>query len=550
MIKILIGFFLLLSPFITYAQSININWDQTYGGNSRDWNTNAVVDGSANIFIIGDSQTDLNGDKTVGLCNVQPDHSDIWLIKSDSSGNILWQKNYGAESNESHPELILLNNPAGEMIFTCFTTSDIACDKSEANRDTVPLLSADYWIVKLDSSGNIIWEKTIGGDNFDDYNKVALLSNGNIIIAGESNSPVGYDKTVPNYSISNDIWVVVLDQNGNKLSDHVFGGDGGEFLSAIIPDNNGGYLLAGSTNSGISGDVSEASQGNFDFWMIRVDDQGNKIWDKRFGGSAPDLCNHASVTNDGGYILAGYTVSPQSGDVSEAPKGTQDYWIVRTDDSGNKIWDKRFGGSGGSFGTHIINDAQGNFWLSGYTNSIATNDVSENSYGGSDFWHLKIDASGNKILDKRFGGTGNDFSNGISLINDSTLLLFGYSDSGSSSVKTAASKGWFDYWMIKLTVSDTSTGIQTPSGALVEFSLSPNPATENIFITYASDYSDLGVIQITDVSGRIVLHSEIQFKSGNDKRLVDISQLKTGVYVVMLQTGSGAAFRKLIKSEP
>jgi hypothetical protein len=542
--------FLILSIFSALeisAQPIILNWDKTYGGNSRDWNTQIINNGNGHVFMIGDSQTDVDGDKTTPLCNIQPDHSDIWLIKSDVDGNIIWQRNYGAENNETAPKLLLLSNAAGEMIFTCYSNSDIACDKTGDNRDTVPLLSSDYWIVKLDSNGVIIWEKTIGGENFDELNKIAVLSNGNLVIAGESISPVGYDKSVPNYSISKDIWVVILDPNGNKISDHIFGGDGGEFISSILPDNNGGYLITGSTNSGISGDVSQTSQGNFDFWMIKVDNQGNKVWDKRFGGAAPDICNHASVTNDGGYILAGYTVSPQGGDVSQTPRGLQDYWVVRTNSSGIKVWDKRFGGSGGSFGTHVAADVQGAFWLTGYTNSTATNDVSENSYGGTDYWHVKLDAGGNKLLDKRFGGSGNDFGTGISILNDTTFMAFGYSDTGSSAVKTAISKGWFDYWVVKFTEPDTTSGIFENAYSLTDFSISPNPANQVFQLQFNSNQNDESEITVADISGRILMKQNIMIVSGINKISTDISMIAQGVYIVNLSNNSHKLSTVLIK---
>jgi hypothetical protein len=529
-------FFIALTalPFITPAQIYNYLWDRTYGGDARDWNCQVTIDPSGNIFIAGDSQTDINGDKTVPLCNVQPDHSDIWILKTGLSGNIIWQKNYGGEGYETNPKLILLNNPAKEMIFTCFTTSDVACDKSEPNRDTIPLLSADYWVVKLDSNGVILWEKTIGGDNFDDYNHIAQLSNGNILIAGESNSPVGYDKSVPNYSISNDFWVVVVDASGNIISDHVFGGDGGEFLSAIIPDNSGGYLLAGSTNSDVSGDVSEPTQGNFDFWMIKVDALGNKVWDKRFGGSGPDRCNHASMTSDGGYLLTGFTVSPADGDVSQSPKGLQDYWVVKTDAGGNKLWDKRFGGTGGSFGTFGIDDGNGEYWITGYTNSALSADVSQNSYGSSDYWVLKTNNAGDKLFDKRFGGSGNDFATGISILNDSTYLAFGYSDSGSSPVKTATSKGLFDYWIVGFELKDSLTSLQENIQPISVTGLYPIPAKTEIHCNFNLLEDAVVEFSITDMQGKQVKYQSDKFVAGKNNQLLDLKGLSNGMYQISI----------------
>lgn len=541
--------FLVLLFFIVQpakSQPLNLLWEKTYGGSSREWN-NMVMTGSAGaLFLIGDSQTNINGDKTVPLCSIQLSHSDIWLLKLDSSGNILWQKNYGSDDDERSPRLALLNGSAGDMIFTCYSNSNIGCDKTESNRDTIAPLSADFWVVKLDAAGNIIWERTLGGDNFDDYNVIAELSNSNLAVAGESNSPVGYDKTVPNYTISNDFWALLMDNNGNTLSDHVFGGDGGEFLASIVPDQSGGFLLTGSTNSDVSGDVSEPGQGNYDFWMIKVDPQGNKVWDKRYGGTGPDQCKHAVATPDGGYLLTGFTVSPQGGDVTEAPKGLQDYWVVKTDSLGVKQWDRRFGSTLGSFGSYGTPDGFGNYWIAGYTSGADTLDVSEPSYGGSDYWVLLIDSLGNKIRDKRFGGNNNDFATGVSVLNDTTFLAFGYSDSGSSAIKQSVSKGWLDYWLVKFSIPDTSTSVPTVDTHELQFELFPNPAGEEVNLMIYSQYGETCKLEISDLAGRLILSETMLLTHGTNHRKMNLQHLSTGNYIISLMGNNHINHKKII----
>ncbi len=115
----------------------------------------------------------------------------------------------------------------------------------------------------------------MGGDNFDDYPQITQLPSGEFLISGESNSLVGYDKSVPNYTIGHDLWTVLLDASGNKIWDNVLGGDGAEYLASILPDTDGTFLLAGSTASDVSGNISQPGQGNLDFWIIKVDN--NKI---------------------------------------------------------------------------------------------------------------------------------------------------------------------------------------------------------------------------------------------------------------------------------
>ncbi len=541
-------FFLFSVLYSLTAQNYNFIWDKTYGGSSRDWNCSVIKNDNSSYFLIGDSETNIDGDKTVPLCNSQPDHSDIWLIKCDINGNILWQKNYGGESDERSPQLVLLNNPLKQMLFGCYSTSDIACEKTEANRDTVPLISADYWIALLDSNGVILWEKTLGGDNYDDYTKLAILSTGEILVCGESNSPVGYDKTVPNYSISNDLWAVKLDMSGNITGDYVYGGTSGEFLASVIADDQGGFLLAGSTNSDVSGDVSEPGQGNLDFWMIKVDNQGNKVWDKRFGGIGPDQCNHAIRTNDNGYLLCGFTVSPQGGDVSQAPKGLQDYWAVKTDAQGNKIWDKRFGGTAGSFGTWAVNGNAGSYWLAGYSNSINTLDVSQPTYGGSDYWLLQIDNSGTKLFDKRFGGSGNEFNASVINLSDTTFMAFGYSDTGSSAVKNAPSKGWMDYWLLKFTYNDGTTSVDDYPASLANWNVYPNPAKDILQVESPLLHDGNIKLQLCDISGKLILERIIPANYGSDKVIVNLNNISGGFYFLNLISDQlGTSTRKIIK---
>ncbi len=520
------------------AQNYNLYWDKTFGGTSRDWNSNVSVNSEGELFIVGDSQSDISGDKSIALCNTPNPNSDIWLLKLDTSGAILWQKAFGGASDERLPQLHHLNNVNKEMLLVCHSTSDISCTKTEPNRDTIPLLSADYWVCLLDSSGNIIWDKTLGGDNFDDYLQATQLSSGEFIIGGESNSPVGYDKSVANYSISNDIWTIQLNASGTIIGDNVFGGDGVEYLSAIIPDSNGNFLIAGSTASDISGDVSQTGQGNLDYWMIKVDGAGNKIWDKRFGGSGPDRCNYATRTTDNGYILCGFTVSPQDGDVSEAPKGIQDYWIVKTDSAGNKLWDRRFGGSGGSFGSWIKPAPGSGYWMGGYSNSGAVLDVSEPSYGGSDYWIIKTDESGNKLFDKRFGGNTDDFFTSMAILSDSTMMAFGYSDSGSSAVKTAQSKGWMDYWMVKFSYTDTITSLPDHNNFLSESKIIPNPSNGSFIYEFQLQENTEMIVEIYDLTGKLVFNSNLTFITGYHSYPFALSHLESGIYYITTRSAS------------
>ena len=133
-------------------------------------------------------------------------------------------------------------------------------------------------------------------------------------------------------------------------------------------------------------------------WAVKINASGGKVWDKRFGGNAGDYCESVVSTTDGGYLLAGYSVSPANGDKSEAVRGSWDFWAVKINASGTKVWDKRFGGSGTDQCKGVIATAGGGYLLAGFSadNSGANGDRSEGTRGSYDYWAVKIDANGNK----------------------------------------------------------------------------------------------------------------------------------------------------------
>ncbi|HEX5001820.1 MAG TPA: T9SS type A sorting domain-containing protein [Bacteroidia bacterium] len=545
-IKLSVFVLLFLIPTIQYAQVYNLYWDKAFGGDNRDWNTNIVTAADGSIYIIGDSQSGISGNKALPVCASGISNSDIWLMKVDTAGNILWQKDLGGDADERLPKLVPLNNASKQLLFSCQSSSGVACDKTEPNRDTVPIISTDYWICLLDSNGTKIWDKTLGGDNYDDYTQIAVLSNGEILVCGESNSDINGDKTVPNYSISNDYWAVKLDLTGTIIWDKVYGGTGAEFLSSIIPLPNGAFVLAGSTTSDPSGDVSEPGQGGQDYWMIKVDNAGNKILDKRLGGSDIDKCLNVSPTPDNGFIFSGYTVSPIGGDVSEAPKGVADYWIVKTDSAGNKQWDKRYGGTLGAYATCAAPALGGGYWVYGYTNSDAAGDVTQSPYGGSDYWIIRTDSAGTRLWDRRFGGSGNEYSSVFTTLADSSLLLFGYADTGVSATKTDFGYGWWDYWMVKFKYTIIGVGLNETANTLHSFEVVPNPSTGNIQLNYFIDHPGRLSIGIVDVRGKKCFEKEITSGSGAHNEALDLTGLDRGMYFVTIDAENGERITKKV----
>src|SRR5688572_5757245 len=238
------------------------------------------------------------------------------------------------------------------------------------------------------------WDKTFGGSYVNYFSVLQQTSDGGYIMGGHSNSGISGDKTQPSKGGS-DFWVIKVDASGVKTWDKTIGGSDGETFGSLQQTTDGGYILGGWSSSGISGDKSQASKGASDYWVVKLDASGNKIWDKTFGGIGEDALYSLQQTADGGYILDGTSESGISGDKSQASKGGFDYWVVKLDASGNKTWDRSFGGNGNDYPFSLQQTANGGYILGGSSNSGITGDKSQPCQGLEDFWVIKLDASGN-----------------------------------------------------------------------------------------------------------------------------------------------------------
>lgn len=310
----------------------------------------------------------------------------------------------------------------------------------------------DYWIVKIDSLGNKLWDKTFGGNNIEELRGIVATKDNGFLLAGSSESSISGEQT-QNSRGGRDYWIVKIDSLGNQQWDKRFGGSGSESLNSIIKIENGCFLLGGVSPSPISGDKTEYSQGGQDYWVVKIDSVGNKIWDKSFGGSGHEELTTMTIDYDGGYLLGGVSESGISGHKSEASRGLYDWWIVKIDKNGTKVWDKTNGGSEDenlSSITLINNSYPPRYLFAGSSISGVSGDKTSTSRGRTDFWVMKANSIGYNIWDKCFGGDQIDNLLSVIPIENGAYLLGGVSTSGISGNKTEASRGGGDIWVIKM----------------------------------------------------------------------------------------------------
>ena len=299
------------------------------------------------------------------------------------------------------------------------------------------------------------WERTYGTSQQDYLFSAEATANGGFILGGHSFGSGG-DKTLGNFG-SSDAWFIKLDKNGVKEWDTAVGGTGTECIMKVRQTLDGGYIAAGWSASPISGNKTAQKKGDTDAWIVRLDAQGNKIWDKSFNGgtnSGDSRLYSVQLTPDNGFIFSGFSTASAGQDKSENNKGTQNIWLIKTDENGNKIWDKTYGTNSVEDFPTVISTSDGGYMIGCVTQGNLSGDRTEPLRGYGDYWMLKLDENGDKMWDKSFGGNFFDTFSDIKQTTDGGYILGGYTPSKKSGDKSENQKSKnADFWVVKTDAS-------------------------------------------------------------------------------------------------
>lgn len=352
-----------------------------------------------------------------------------------------WNKAFGGEAGEIFP--IIQQTSDGGYILGGTSESKISGEKTQPSRG-----QSDYWIVKIAANGSKQWDKTFGGSSSEQLTSLLPTSDGGYLLGGFSNSGAGGDKS-EDVMGSNDFWVVKINASGTKQWDKTYGGSGADLLRSLNENKDGSYILGGSSDSGISGNKTQASQRE-DMWLLKINPNGNVIWDKTIGGKDNDGLIHVQQTPDLGYILAGSSNSNSSGSKTSDSKGGTDYWVVKLASNGSIVWDKSIGSAGEDYLSFMELTRDGGFILAGNSASGISMDKTEASRGDMDYWVVKLAANGTVTWDKTLGGSSYEECHAVKQTASGEFLVGGYSASTVSGDKSSASRGDDDYWIVKL----------------------------------------------------------------------------------------------------
>ncbi|HON36627.1 MAG TPA: hypothetical protein PLY52_10015 [Methanothrix sp.] len=361
-------------------------WNKTYGGPGDESGFAIQEIKDYGYIIVGKTDSFGTG------------KDDIWLIKTDSKGNELWNRTFGG--------------PRDDIGYSIQETSDSGYIIAGLT-ESYGAGGKDIWLIKANSKGDKEWDRTFGKPSDDICWSIQETSDHGYILLGDTKSYNAGDF---------DIWLIKTDSNGTKMWDRTFGKSGNDAGRSVKQTKDGGYVIAGWTELK---DIDKAY-----VWIIKTDPSGTELWNKTIGGSSWDGARSIQETKDGGYIVIGDTRQKDAND--------QDIWLIKTDSKGNEEWNKTFGGSDVDWGMSVQQARDGGYIIAGETRSYGT--------GGSDAWVIKTDQNGIEQWNRTFGRTGTSGAFLAQEADDDEYIMLGDTDSYGS--------GGFDIFMVKMKLSN------------------------------------------------------------------------------------------------
>jgi len=363
----------------TTTQTPAFSFTKTFG--SVDWDyANSVQQTTDGGYIIAGG-TDSPG--TDG---------DVYLVKTDGEGNEEWSRTFGGKENDS----------ASSVQQTADGGYIIAGDTNSFGAGEF-----DFYLVKTDREGNEEWSRTFGGVGWDYADSVQQTTDGGYIIAGGTDS-FGAGEF--------DFYLVKTDGEGNEEWSRTFGGVGWDYADSVQQTTDGGYIIAGGTDS--------FGAGIYDAYLVKTDGEGNEEWSRTFGGEDNDTADSVQQTADGGYIIAGDT---------ESFGVDGDFYLVKTDGEGNEEWSRAFGGEETEEADSVQQTADGGYIIAGYTISYGA--------GSWDAYLVKTDGEGNEEWSRAFGGESYDLASSVQQTADGGYIIAGYTESFGA--------GNYDVYLVK-----------------------------------------------------------------------------------------------------
>ncbi|WP_282787600.1 T9SS type A sorting domain-containing protein [Flavobacterium croceum] len=369
-------------------------WQKSYGGEAMDLLKTIAPTPDGGFILGGDSFSDKGADKT------QPAYgqADYWILKLDAAGNLEWQRTIGSEGQEQIKKILV--TPDGYLIAGSSASSK-AFDKTEENYGAL-----DYWVIKTDRKGTIQWQKTFGGSYNDILEDAIALPDGGFILGGYSNSPSDGTKTATLNGMG-DFWVLRIDKKGELLWQKSYGGAQDDHLTVLLLKTNGSLWMGGHSNSETDNDKTTANKQGTDIWLLQTDLDGVVQWQDTYNIGAYDLLSSIIDNKDGTYLLSGFAkgITQKKGanpllDSTKYKNGTADYVALKINEKGDILWDKSVGSEGEEVLVKTVLMRDGAYLMCGTSKAptvlsmgkqtAAASKDRNTAIGSTDFWVVKL----------------------------------------------------------------------------------------------------------------------------------------------------------------
>ena len=463
-----------------YAQP-DMLWSQTYGGEDGDVGYSVVQTEDGGFAIAGRTNSFGEGE------------SNGWLVKTDEDGEEIWSHAYGGELGGGFSSLVQTDD--GGFALAGYTFFEGEGDHTY------------HWVVRTDDEGEEIWSNTYGG-----------VGGCESIIQTEDKEFAIVCYVVDLQDPASFTLLIKIDEVGEEVWSHSYYDEWGyNWCNSVVQTEDGGYALAG---------YIEPIESNADFWLVKTDVSGRKIWSRTINGRGREVCNSLILTSDGGFALAGTTNSRGEGET--------DFWIVVTDDNGDGIMGHSFGGERYDICYSVIQTEDDGYVLAGYTNS--------NEDREHDFWLVRTDDNCEEIWSQTYDGEQDETCFSVIQTEDGGFALTGIAISLDERVGSL--------WLVKTEPDPVSVPhIVDPSfpSAITLLPIFPNPFNSRTIIRF--DLSSHSVLKITayDLFGReIAILSERSYSSGQHSVVWNANNVPTGEYLLRLEAGENVQAGKIV----
>ena len=409
----------------------SLDFAKTFGGSKNEvfYSIDKTIDGG---YVIAGYTQSVDGD----IITKTAASFDFWIQKFSADNTLEWQKTFGGSEDDSAASIIQTKD-GGFAVLGYSKSSDSNVSENAGSKD--------FWLLKISSEGNLLWEKTFGFSGADYGTALLETNSGGFLITGvldvSSSDGQGNAKSNKVKHAGGDYWAIKTDNMGALEWSRFFGGSFTEIPASIIETVQGNFIIAGSSDSS-DFNISE-NKGAYDFWITKISPAGDLLLEKNFGGSGIDQARAITATNDGNFIVVGDT---RSADIDVAlNNGAADVWIVKFSSEGILIWEKTIGGSSFDVARAIYKTQDNGFLIAGSSRSL---DNGFENKGQNDALILKMDANGNLLWQKTIGGSKVDFLYDVVELNNKAIIAVG--ESNSSDKDISKNKGFTDALIIQI----------------------------------------------------------------------------------------------------